>query len=250
MEETERCRDRIMVNVAAAQINVVKDIDKNLLKILAFIEQAKSKDVEIVCFPETCLNSREENIVEVSKHIGKIQEKCKEKSIWCIVGSYVPQNNKMRNVTFLIDRLGKIRYEYVKVHLWKTEKENVIAGKTNNVIDTEFGKIGIITCWDFAFPSFIQQLSQKGAKIIFCPSYLVSYKKDGDVLRKIPLVRAFENLVFYISCDAFTDETLSESFLCHPLRIVQKIEKREGIIYADLDLEEIDSLRNYYDHRE
>lgn len=237
-----------MVKVAVAQIKVVEDIDKNLLKILEFIEQAKSKNVDIVCFPETCLNSIEENIVEISKHIGKIQDKCKEESIWCIFGSYVPQDNKMRNVIFLIDYSGKIRYEYDKVHLWKTEKDKVIAGKTNKVIDTEFGKIGIINCWDFAFPSFIQQLSRNGAKIIFCPSYLVSYKKDGNVLRKIPLVRAFENLAFYISCDAFTDDTLSESFICHPLRILQKIEKKEGMIFADLNINEIDSLRNYYDH--
>ncbi|KKM23120.1 hypothetical protein LCGC14_1618460, partial [marine sediment metagenome] len=83
--------------------------------------------------------------------------------------------------------------------------------------------------------------------IIFCPSYLVDYEKDEELLRKIPLVRAFENMSYYISCDAYTDETLSESYICHPLRTLKIIKKKEGIMFEDLNLKEIDSLRKYYD---
>lgn len=237
-----------MIKVAAAQIKVVEDIETNLQKILAFIEQAKTNNADIVCFPEICLNSIEGNSTDVSEQIKKIQEKCKEKSIWCIFGSYIPVNNKVRNSVFLVDRSGKIQYRYDKVHLWLSEKSNTTAGKTNRVIDTEFGKIGIIDCWDFAFPSFIQKLSHSGARIIFCPTYIVDSDEDAEAMRAIPLVRAFENICYYISCDAFTDETLSESFICHPLKILQKIERKEGIIFADLNLDEIDSLRKYYDH--
>lgn len=236
-----------MVKVAAAQMRVTEDINTNLQKILNFIDKAKSKNVDIVCFPEVCLNSLEE-IIDVSGPIKKIQKKCKEKSIWCIFGSYTSIKKNIRNSVFLVNRAGKIKYRYDKVHLWLTEKENVTAGKTNKVIDTEFGKIGIINCWDFAFPSFVQKLSTKGAKIIFCPSYLVNYKTESEVMRAIPLVRAFENLCYYISCDALTDETLSESFISHPLKILKKIEKKEGIIYADLNLDEIGSLKKFYNH--
>jgi beta-ureidopropionase len=125
--------------------------------------------------------------------------------------------------------------------------ENVSPGKANKVIETDFGKIGIINCWDFAFPEFVKNLSKKGAKIIFCPSYLIDYERDKDILRKISLVRAFENMSYYVSCDAFTDETLSESYICHPLRMLKIIKKKEGIMFKDLNLKEIDSLRKYYD---
>ncbi len=237
-----------MVRVAAAQIKVVVNVDKNLQRILHFIDRAKSKKVDIVCFSEVCLNCIQWKVVDLSKHIRQIQDKCKEKSIWCIFGSYVHEKNKVRNVTFLIDRSGKIVYEYDKVHLWKTEKGKVAPGKTNRVIDTEFGKIGIITCWDYAFPGYIQNLSRSGAKIIFCPAYLVDYKKEGEALIEMPVVRAFDSLAFYISCDVFADDALSESSICHPLRILKKIKGKEGMIIADLDLKEIDSLRKYYDH--
>jgi predicted amidohydrolase len=80
-----------MVKVAAAQIRVLDNIDANLQRILHYIRQAKSRGAEIICFPETSLNSDENNMPDVSLHIKKIQEKCKEESIWCIVGSYVPR---------------------------------------------------------------------------------------------------------------------------------------------------------------
>ena len=237
-----------MVKVAVAQIKVLEDVNANLQKILHFIKQAKTENVDIVCFSETCLNPEDKNKTEVHSQIKKIRDLCKEKSIWCIFGSYVPEKSKVRNVIFLIDRSGKIRYEYDKVHLWRSEKDNVIAGKTSRVIDTEFGKIGIINCWDSAFPSFIQELSRKGAKIIFCPVYEVDYTEDKEVMRSLPLVRAFDNLSFFVWCDAYTDETLSESYICHPLRILKKIKSKEGMISADLDLGEIDHLRKYYNH--
>lgn len=237
-----------MFKIAAAQIKIESDIAKNLKKILEFIERAKAKKADIVCFPEVCLNSSEERFIDVSQEIKKIQNKCKEQKIWVIISTYIPQGRKMKNTTFLIDRTGEIKYQYYKVHPWITEREEVIAGKTNRVIYTEFGNIGIINCWDLAFPSFIQQLSRHGARIIFCPTCLIDYKKYKNVLQKIPQVRAFENLSYFIMCDVCAADTLSESYICHPLKVLKSIKKKEGIICADLVLDEIDYLRNYYDH--
>ena len=115
------------------------------------------------------------------------------------------------------------------------------------VIETDFGKIGIIICWDFAFPEYIKNLSSEGAQIIFCPSYLLDDAKiSKEVFRSYPLTRAFENLAYFVSCDAFTDEVLSESYICGPLKILNKIKKREGIIFTDLDLRKIAQLRKRY----
>ncbi len=236
-----------MVRVAVAQIRVVDNVEKNLQQILKFINRASSKQADIVCFPETSLNPDEENVLDVSDQIKEIRERCCGKSIYCIFGSYIRERNKIFNTVFLIDRSGRVLYKYKKVHLWKSELKNVSPGRVNRVIDTDFGRIGIINCWDFAYPEFVKNLSKKGAKIIFCPSYLVDYEKDEELLRKIPLVRAFENISYYISCDAFTDKTLSESCICHPLRILKTIKKREGVVFEDLNLKEIDSLRKYYE---
>ncbi|HLD05433.1 MAG TPA: carbon-nitrogen hydrolase family protein [Candidatus Nanoarchaeia archaeon] len=236
-----------MVKVAVAQIKVTSKIDTNLRKILDSIDKAKSKKADIVCFPEVCLNPTYKSL-DVSKQIKAIQERCKQRSIWVIIGSHVPAGKKLKNSVFLIDRSGKIKYRYDKIHLWISEENKITPGKVSRVIDTEFGKIGVINCQDFVFPSFIQKLSKAGAKIIFCPMYIFDFQKDADVLRKIPLVRAFENICYFITSAAFAPGTLAESFICHPQRVLKKIEHKEGIIYANLNLKEIDPLRKYYGH--
>ncbi len=44
-----------MLKVAAAQIRVINDTEKNLDKIIYYIKKAASKNVDIICFPETSL---------------------------------------------------------------------------------------------------------------------------------------------------------------------------------------------------
>ena len=81
------------------------------------------------------------------------------------------------------------------------------------------------------------------------PSGRKNLIKEGiskDVFRSYPLTRAFENLSFFVSCDAFTNEVLCESYICSPLKIMNKIKNREGIIFSDLDLNLIKRLRKKY----
>ena len=55
-----------------------------------------------------------------------------------------------------------------------------------------------------------------------------------------------ENLVYFVTCDAFTDEVLGESYICSPLKVLNKIKNREGIIFSDLNLNKLDNLKKLY----
>lgn len=238
------------VKIAAVQMKLSKDARENVKRIITFLQNANCQLVDIVCFPETCLQPDPTRVVDVSEQIMQIQYASRKYGVWCIFGAYIREGKKISNTTFLVDRSGKIRFRYRKVHLWKSEKGLVAPGKGNRIVQSEFGKIAIITCWDFAFPSFVQNLSKKGARIIFCPSFLIDSHDCSDLLRGLPLVRSFENLAFFVSCDAFSPKTFSESYICHPLRILSGIRKKEGMITARVNLAEIDSLRRRYNHVE
>ncbi|HEA46546.1 MAG TPA: carbon-nitrogen hydrolase family protein [Candidatus Pacearchaeota archaeon] len=235
------------IKIAVAQIEVFDETDKNVKKILDFIGRASFKNADIVCFPESCLG---DSVLDIkSQRIKKIQEKCKKESIYCIIGAHIKDGNKVFNSAILINRSGKIQYIYKKIHLFpKLDLKKTFPGKENRVIETDFGKIAIIVCWDFAFPEDIRKLSKKGAQIIFCPSYLLNEAKiSKEVFRSYPITRAFENLVYFVTCDAFTDEVLGESYVCSPLKILNKIKNREGIIFTELDLNKLVRLRKSYD---
>jgi len=231
--------------IAVAQIKVFDQIKRNVEKVLKFIDKAKSKKADIVCFPESCLGDKVLTIN--SPEIKLIKNKCKDKSIYCIIGAHIKEKNKIFNSAILINRDGKIQDIYKKIHLFPgLDLKNTSPGKTNKVIKTDFGKIGIIICWDFAFPEDIKKLSKKGVQIIFCPSYLLNEAKiTKKVLRSYPLIRAFENTTYFVSCDAFTSEVLGESYICSPLKILNKIKNKEGIIYSELDLKKLAKLKEY-----
>ena len=234
------------VRVGVAQLAVTSDVDKNVAKICTFLQRARGQGLQILCFPEYALNPDLDHWVDLAPAIAQIQAACRTHELWCIFGAEAGGPDARQNSTYLIDPTGTIRQRYVKVHLWQNEKAHFVAGQHAQVIDIGICRIGIICCWDIAFPSFVAALAQQGAEIIFCPSYLCDYAQDQQALRALPLARAFENGVFFALCDAFTPQTLSESYLCHPQGIRQSIMHQEGLIACEVDRAELAALRHYY----
>lgn len=88
-----------------------------------------------------------------------------------IVGCYNKRiGNSNYNVASLFDRKGEICGEYRKVHLPAYEKWQIAEGDDINVMETDFGKIGICICYDMMFPEFVQIQALKGAEVIFHPT--------------------------------------------------------------------------------
>lgn len=234
------------VRIGVTSFAITAQVEQNLAQILDSIARAKGLGVQIVCFPEYCLNPAIDQWVDLTMAISEIQVACRQHEIWAIFGAESGIEQRRQNSTYLIDPTGAIRYRYDKVHLWQAEKELFHPGTMTQVIDIGLCRLGIICCWDMAFPIFVSGLAQQGAELIVCPSYLCDYEQDQAALRAIPLVRAFENCVYFVLCDAFTDITLSESMICHPLSIRQQIARTEGLLVGDLDLDELAELKKYY----
>src|SRR3989338_1199252 len=239
-----------MVKVAAAQIPVTKNALKNLNNIIKYIKKAASKNVDIVCFPEAALvHSKNKKTIEktpIKKYIDIIKKECRENKIHCIFGSNILKNDKLYNPAFFIDSKGKIAYTYNKVNLFIKEKNTTAPGKTNRVIKTKFGKIGIIICLDIAYPEYVNKLAKKGAWIIFCPSYIKNYGRELESYLQIPYARAFENSSYFVSCDSANKECAQYSIICGPSEIYYEIKGKEGLIVADLDRKRIIGVRKRY----
>jgi len=154
--------------IALAQIKYNHTGRHNVDRIKKYIVLAAKKKADIVCFPETCINKAEQLPLN-HKLIKEIQETCKENSIWTIITDNFIANGAHYKMAILVDREGKIRGKYKKIHLYGDEtKEN---GKRIFVKDTDFGKIGIVICWDLAFPKLFRKMKNAGAEMVFCPAY-------------------------------------------------------------------------------
>jgi len=125
-------------------------------------------------------------------------------------------------------------------------KKKIIAGKNNRIIKTKFGNIGIIICWDIAYPEYIKELSKKGAWIIFCPTYIKNYGRELESYLGLPYSRAFESSCYFVSCDSANKECAQYSVICGPSEIYSEIKGKEGIIFAELDKRKINGVRKRY----
>ena len=79
--------------------------------------------------------------------------------------------NGLYNTAYVIDDRGEIAGKYRKVQITYSElSAGMIPGEDIRCIDTKFGRIGIVTCWDAWFPETARELYRQGAKILFHPS--------------------------------------------------------------------------------
>ena len=88
-------------------------------------------------------------------------------------GSRVP-----RNGVIFLDREGKLKGIYRKVHLaidWddpdpKEAEAGLIPGTDFPVFDCDFGKVGFLVCFDMSYPDGWAELKRKGAEIVAIPT--------------------------------------------------------------------------------
>lgn len=117
------------------------------------------------------------------------------------------------NTTYYIDRNGAIKLVYRKVNLWGDERKASRKGNVHEVIDTEeFGLIGLLICWDLAFPEAFRALVKKGAKMIVIPTLwklqdcgpkglAANPESESIFINSIMSARAFEQNVCVVFCN-------------------------------------------------
>jgi predicted amidohydrolase len=250
VEQAEGLERRL--RLAVASLRVGGDLQHNLRRVQACIAQASEAGAELVCLPEYCLNPVMAHWVDLEAPIQTLCSACRRHQIWAVLGAERGGPDARRNCVLLLSPDGAVQTSYDKVHLWGRERRHFLPGTDPApVVDIGHCRLGLICCWDIAFPSDVANLATRGAEMILCPSRLVDYQLDAEPLRALPLARAFENLVYFVLCDALSDnaladDTLSECMICHPLGIRHRIARSEGMLIADLDLNALAELRAYY----
>jgi predicted amidohydrolase len=129
------------------------------------------------------------------------------------------------NTAVLIDRSGALIGKYRKVYLPREEIEGGLTpGDSYPVFDTDFGRLGLLICWDIQYPDPARALALGGAEILVLPIW------GGNAT--LGHARAIENSVFLVSSgyDYATEIVDPEG------KVVAKAEAMPGIAVADIDL--------------
>ena len=171
---------------------------ENLNKFASYLDKAGQQGADIVCLPEGItvvgLGKKYLDVAEPvpgpsTEFLGKI---AKKHNMYIVAGIYEKEKEVVFNTSVLLDRQGELLGKYRKVCLPREEIEGGITpGISFPVFDTDFGRIGMIICWDVFFPEPARALSMQGAEIIFMPIW------GGNIT--LAKARAIENQVYLVS---------------------------------------------------
>jgi len=255
----------MQTKIACVQMqSALGDKALNLKKMFEKLDEVmQDKDVQLVIFPELAVTGYEcsdlyEETAEVfptGESIKAIADKAKEYNVHIIFG-FVEKAEKggnpvLYNSAAIIDNEGNPLGCYRKSHLVDGEETKYFEkGTEYKVFDTSIGKIGIMICWDTAYPEVARILALKGAEIIAVPAAWETEPNEGD-WELVNAARSFDNVVYLASCNHVgTDRELNffgRSKISGPLgRPIVSAGADEEIIKATVDLDVLPELREGY----
>ena len=162
------------------------------------VEGAAAQRPDIVCLPEgITVVGNGKSYVDASEPIPgpttrRLGEVAKRLNSYIVAGIYERTNKLVFNTAVLIGRKGELVGAYRKTHLPREEWEKGITpGESYPVVATDFGKVGLMVCWDLQFPEPARALAAQGAEMILLPIW-----GGSETLAR---ARAIENCVFLVS---------------------------------------------------
>ncbi len=174
------------------------DTQQNLEAFGRLISEAGQRGADIVCLGEgiTMVGTGLDYMAvaetvpgPTTEYLGRIAA---EYNMYIVAGVLEKKEHIVFNTAVLIDRDGNLAGKYRKVCLPREEIEGGVSpGNTFPVFETDFGTIGLMICWDVAFPEPARALAMQGAEIILMPIW------GGNL--NLAKARAIENQIYLVS---------------------------------------------------
>ncbi|KAJ1328239.1 5-aminopentanamidase [Microdochium nivale] len=262
-------------------------LQDNYARAEAFVRDAASKGCVLAVLPEYHLTSWVPEdptfrtaCLESAAYLPKYQSLAKELSICIVPGTIVEgsreaghdnDNDSLHNVAYFISSDGNILGRYQKKNLWIAERHHLVssAHEPHRAFNTPLGRMGLLICWDLAFPEAFRELIADGADIICVPTFWslkdvsdegYALNKDGEAvfLQSTILSRAFENTCAVVFVNAGGPAERGEktgfagmSQLGMPhLGSVGRLGRAEGMSVVELDMDVLRIAEDNYKVRE
>lgn len=234
------------------------DKEKNVKETEEMLQKAleTEKKVDLVMFPEYNYGefSDRNSAYDYGEtmdgaYIQAMKKLAKAHGVYLIPGSFVEkaEDGRVYNTMPLIQRDGSLAGVYRKIHLADVagarESDTVKPGEEFTLVDTEFGKIGLMICYDMRFPEQARALVSGGADLIcMCACWPVGKSlppRTGhwDTLTK---ATALYNLTYFAACNAYGEIKGSYPFgnsrIVNPWGdVIADASSGSRIIYGEID---------------
>ena len=256
-------RKETEMRLALVQMPNYGSKDENLHKSLQAIEIASKQGADLVLFPEVQLTEffpqypgqdvHKYTVTIEGETVKKFCDICRNNKISAVPNLYLLENDRTYDASIFIDKNGEVKGTQKMVHIAQAEQfyeqdYYTPSDEGFKVFDTEFGKIGIVVCFDRHYPESIRTEVLRGAELILIPT--VNTKAEPSLMFEWELrVQAFQNSVILAMCNRVGTEGnmcfSGESIVVDAKGdILAKADDTEQILYVDIDMQESLKIRN------
>jgi len=258
----------MITKIATVCMNVSYDKEQNLGKYLSYMQEAANAGAGLIAFPEQSLMGYLDSLAAVSpgsvayqyenaetipygECVSAIIAKADELNIYTVFGMTerdAERYDVLYNTAVLTGPDGYVG-RYRKVHQPADEAHVYYPGDNFPVFDTGLGRIGLLICYDKAFPESARGLAIKGAELLIMPtawpvadpSKPIESDRMTDLYLLYDRVRALENQAFFISSNhsghSGEIDYVGYSEIISPSgEVLATTGAAEGIAYAEVDI--------------
>jgi predicted amidohydrolase len=256
------------------QMRSVTDVDDVLRQMEYFIDALSDYRCDLALFPEFFTAP----LMGLGQHLSSYDaikalaeftpQICEEASrlavaynINVVAGSMpLIENDELYNVAYLCRRDGTVDSQY-KIHPTPHEKKDWVmeGGNELKLFETDFGRIGILICYDVEFPELARLLSEEDMQLLLVPFWTDT--KNGFLrVKRCAQARAIENECYvaisgsvgnlpqvdsvdiqYAQSSVFSP---SDFAFPHDAIVSETTPNTEMTLIVDLDMRKLNELRN------
>lgn len=247
--------------VAAVQMATGPNVNANLLEVERLIGEAAATGAGLVVLPENFafMGRREQDLLGLAEADGDgpiqtfLSRTAARYGVW-LVGGTVPLRTtnpeRVRAACMVFDASGARQARYDKMHLFDValpgaderyqESAIIEPGEQVVVIDSPFGRLGLLVCYDLRFPELVRAMQTGGVEVLAMPAAFTALtgKAHWETLVR---ARAIENLAYMITAaqggfHLNGRETHGHSMIVDPWgAVLAQVPRGTGVICCPID---------------
>ncbi|MFE6052122.1 carbon-nitrogen family hydrolase [Kitasatospora sp. NPDC056446] len=174
--------------------------------------------------------------------------------VWLHAGSIVERDpdGPIYNTSMLFAPDGELVHTYRKIHRFGFDSgEAVVMGAGQEIVaaPTEFGTLGLATCYDLRFPELFRALLDAGAQLLVVPAAWPARRREHWTL--LARARAVEEQAFVLACNTAGThagvEQAGHSIVVDPWgRVLAEAGPGEQVLTVEFDPAEVARAREEF----
>ncbi len=265
----------VRTGVVQWQMRPFDTVDDLMQQVEFFVDTVAGYKCDMVLFPEffnapMMARFNEATASDAVRKLATYTEDIRDKMLELavsyntnIIAGSMPlyKNGSLYNMSYLLRRDGTWDYQY-KLHPTPDEAFHwgMKGGNELKVFDTDFGKIGILICYDVEFPELARLMAEQEMNILFVP-YWTDTKNSYLRVRLCAQARAIENECYVAISGSVgnlpkvenMDIQYSQSAVFspsdvpfpHDALVAEAVPNTETVLIADLNLDLLREIRKY-----